>query len=302
MILQDFINKWTGQGCDFDHFYGFQCKDIANQYAQDVNGKNLPAGNAIDMAKPVDGYDWIVNTPTGIPQSGDIIVWGKGVGAYGHIAIFIDGNANTFRSFDQNWPVGSLCHIQEHNYNNVLGWLHFKNTPAPEVLPALPADWNSADYLAANPDVAAAGVDPIAHWQHFGFKENRKLHPDPAVVQPTPEPTPVATPEPTQPVVDPTPATDTTVELVTPVVESSPSMVPIIETNIAKDNMSTNTKDSLVHGLKIVGWVVLSGVITGLVAFVGGLHPDNAVLISTVAIVNAVLASAKKWIDTNSAK
>src|SRR5882757_2603454 len=30
-------------------------------------------------------------------------------------------------------------------------------------------------YLAANPDVAAAGADPVEHWLNHGFAEGREL-------------------------------------------------------------------------------------------------------------------------------
>ena len=80
-------------------------------------------------ARP-DTYQWVPNTPSGVPGNGDIVVWGTGVGAYGHTAVFIDGDANNFRSFDQNWPTGSAAHVQNHNYNGVLGWLHIPNAPS----------------------------------------------------------------------------------------------------------------------------------------------------------------------------
>ena len=31
---------------------------------------------------------------------------------------------NKFTAFSQNWPEGSPCHVQEHDYNHLLGWLH----------------------------------------------------------------------------------------------------------------------------------------------------------------------------------
>jgi len=45
---------------------------------------------------------------------------------------------------------------------------------APQPLP-LPEGFDSAAYLAANPDVAAAGVDAAEHWRSYGHKENRPL-------------------------------------------------------------------------------------------------------------------------------
>lgn len=37
--------------------------------------------------------------------------------------------------------------------------------------------FNGLSYLAHNPDVAAAGVDPLVHYLEFGFQENRNLGP-----------------------------------------------------------------------------------------------------------------------------
>lgn len=100
-----------------------QCVDLANAYIRYVLG--LPVielTNAKDFpSKAGDKYNYILNTPEGIPQEGDLVIWG---GTYGHIAIFIEGNTDRFTSFDENYPTGSPCHVQEHNYNNVLGWLH----------------------------------------------------------------------------------------------------------------------------------------------------------------------------------
>ncbi|MGF6698578.1 SAM-dependent methyltransferase [Paraburkholderia sp. MM5496-R1] len=41
----------------------------------------------------------------------------------------------------------------------------------------LPPNFDPREYLAVNPDVAAAAVDPGAHYQHFGWKEGRPLRP-----------------------------------------------------------------------------------------------------------------------------
>ncbi len=39
----------------------------------------------------------------------------------------------------------------------------------------LPKDFDPAAYLRANPDVAAAGVDPVRHYRTHGWKEGRRL-------------------------------------------------------------------------------------------------------------------------------
>src|SRR3990167_1456877 len=106
-----------------------QCVDLANAYIRYV--LRLPIiewTNAVDFpSKASDNYEYILNTPNGIPQEGDLVIWGGN--QYGHIAIFIEGDTNTFRSFDENYPTGSPCHVQEHNYDSpkVLGWLRVKS-------------------------------------------------------------------------------------------------------------------------------------------------------------------------------
>jgi uncharacterized coiled-coil protein SlyX len=138
MSFQDFIEKNNGKYIDFDGWYGAQCVDEMNQYLADVLGitnpiQTFPGATAYEIYQNANDsrFDKIANTPTGVPSEGDIIFWNTGVGSAGHVAIFIDGTANSFTSFDQNWPVGSPCHTQGHTYANVAGWLHFKaNTPS----------------------------------------------------------------------------------------------------------------------------------------------------------------------------
>jgi len=75
-----------------------------------------------------DYYEKIPNTPEGVPQLGDVIIWGKSYGGIGHIAICTEiANVKTFTSFDQNDPIGEPCHFQPHTYTGVLGWLRPKN-------------------------------------------------------------------------------------------------------------------------------------------------------------------------------
>ena|ERR1035437_6696881 len=136
MTFQEFLTKYNGQYIDYDHAYSNQCVDLMNQYLADVLGitnpiQVFPGATAFQIYTNANDsrFDKIANTPTGIPSDGDIIFWNTGVGSAGHVAIFISGTANSFTSFDQNWPVNSPCHTQGHTYANVAGWLHYKNTP-----------------------------------------------------------------------------------------------------------------------------------------------------------------------------
>jgi len=130
MTFDEFIKKYDSKGIDFDGRYGYQCFDLYRQYCQEV--LNIPQSPAVVGAKDIwttylkDRFDAIVNTPTGLPQKGDILIWGKEIGEFGHVGIFIDGDISKFNSFDQNFPVGTLCHKQLHSYKGVLGWLRIK--------------------------------------------------------------------------------------------------------------------------------------------------------------------------------
>jgi len=138
-----------------------QCVDLANAYIKHVLGfPIIEYTNAKDFpSKAGDKYEYILNTPTGVPHEGDLVIWG---GTYGHISIFIEGDQNRFSSFDENWPTGSPCHVQEHNYDNVLGWLRCKE-------PQSQSQWlqNSDNWIALitecglsnNKDAAIAEVN-----------------------------------------------------------------------------------------------------------------------------------------------
>lgn len=139
-----------------------QCVDLANLYIRDV--LKLPIiewTNAIDFPIRVNpnDYDYILNTPTGVPQKGDLVIWKP---SPGHIAIFLDGNIDKFRSFDENFPLNSVCHIQEHDYTNVIGWLHPKKTPVDTI--AVPkADFERLVTKSSNYDsFVTAGFPTVA--------------------------------------------------------------------------------------------------------------------------------------------
>ena len=127
MTFNAFIIKWQGKYCEVAGSANakWQCVDAANLYIRDV--LLLPIiewTNAVDFpSKAGDKYEYIVNSPLNIPKEGDLIIWKP---TPGHIAIFIEGSVDSFKSFDQNFPIGSPCHIQNHNYTNVTGWLRVK--------------------------------------------------------------------------------------------------------------------------------------------------------------------------------
>ena len=112
-----------------------QCTGLVNVWA---NYLKLPHlwGNAKDIPLYADlnKYQRVVNTPTGIPPKGAILIWTgnynpyyiKGVRrtGFGHTAIVQSANVNTITVFSQNDPLGSKCIIKKYpNYNHVYGWL-----------------------------------------------------------------------------------------------------------------------------------------------------------------------------------
>lgn len=138
MSFDQFISKWNGRGIDFDGYYGDQCMDLMHQYLSEVlgltDGRILAAPNAKTVYTNFanvfghERFERIANTPNGVPQKGDIVFWGNGTA--GHVAIYRDGNVYSFTSFDQNYPTGSKCHLQKHDYTGVLGWLRIKQPTA----------------------------------------------------------------------------------------------------------------------------------------------------------------------------
>lgn len=141
--LQDFIAKYIGQFVDFDGVFGAQCVDLMNQYIVDVLGISNPiqilgGATAYEIYQNANDsrFTKIINTPNGVPNVGDMVFWDTTIGNAGHVDIFLSGDTNSFTGFDQNWPVGSPCHQQTHDYNGVAGWLHpIQQATSPSPLP-----------------------------------------------------------------------------------------------------------------------------------------------------------------------
>lgn len=166
--LQAFIAEWNGRYAKWDRGYGGQCVDIVELWLQANGRPTWCCGNAIDVANlRWPGATWTPNCGPCVPSPGDIVVWGSGVGPAGHVAVFIGGDANSFDSFDQNWPIGSLCHVQhDHTYNSVLGWqaLHLAPAPpppAPSPPPPPPAPPPPAPIPPPPRVLVASGVDAL---------------------------------------------------------------------------------------------------------------------------------------------
>lgn len=138
ITFDQFVAKYTGVGIDTDGYYGYQCMDLMHKYCQEVLGlqdlRILAASNAKSVYLNFNNvfghelFEKIDNTPTGVPLKGDIVFYGNYPD--GHVDVFIQGDVNSYRSFSQNLPTGSLSNTINHpNYANVLGWLRYKIPP-----------------------------------------------------------------------------------------------------------------------------------------------------------------------------
>jgi hypothetical protein len=131
ITFQEFLDKWNGKPCEMGGSANAmnQCVDLANAWIAECGEPIVLWTNAQDFPSKISkNFKYILNTPTGIPKQGDIIVWSS-PDKIGHIAICSSATATKFVSFDQNWPVGSLCKLVNHVYTGtykVIGWLRYE--------------------------------------------------------------------------------------------------------------------------------------------------------------------------------
>lgn len=138
-----YIDLWVESNKSSDPSTNDQCVDLWRVFNRKVIQAPDIFGNPPDIWEKyqADFYDRIPNTPDGVPQLGDTIIWGTKYSKYGHIAICTEiADTKTFTSFDQNDPVNEPCHFQPHTYAGVLGWLRPKNQSVLEPQEEHPAD------------------------------------------------------------------------------------------------------------------------------------------------------------------
>src|SRR5699024_3782281 len=115
-----YMNKLVGKGWDFDNAYGWQCFDLVNFYWNYLTGGQLYGLYAKDISfkNNFNGLATVYeNTPSFLPQKGDIVVWnGNWGGGAGHVAIVQSANINTFVSLDQNWWGGGANKTEVAQY------------------------------------------------------------------------------------------------------------------------------------------------------------------------------------------
>ena len=135
MTAQEFIAQNNGKQVDLDGFPSeqpYQCYDLVNKWSLTLGYSRFSGLRAYDIfGQQPQNYTSISNSPTAVPQAGDIIVWNSSKGnGFGHTAIANGvGNTSTFESLDQNWSV-PRCVGVKHDYAGVIGWLRPKNINA----------------------------------------------------------------------------------------------------------------------------------------------------------------------------
>ena len=142
MTVDEFVAKWNGKGIDFDGAYSTQCWDLVAQYSKEVVGlqggawevmPTGPNGGAIEVFTVFKAplgtyYDKIANSPdpTNLPKKGDLVIWNWGT--FGHIALCLGATSASISVFEQNSPVGSLCHITPNKqWSGCVGWIRPKS-------------------------------------------------------------------------------------------------------------------------------------------------------------------------------
>jgi len=132
MTIQEFLNFFNGIYADYDGAYGDQCFDLVNNYSRWIGAQRFTGENAFEIYNQAGSfYTQIPNSPSAVPQKGDIVVWSGNFNAgAGHTGVATGkGDINTFEVLEQNDPLNSNCHLKTYNYFAVLGWLRPKTLP-----------------------------------------------------------------------------------------------------------------------------------------------------------------------------
>jgi len=156
VTYDQFLAKYNNKFWDKDGYYGAQCMDLVQFYAQEIKMPRF-YGNAKDVANQ---YQW-PHVPT--QTRGDVVVFAPNVsnGYFGHIAIY---DRPGFY-FSQNYPTGSNSHIQYIN-ERIIAILRPHNQIG-ESLPYSDRQYNELSRLADHLNTwSVAGI-----WWRFMGKE-----------------------------------------------------------------------------------------------------------------------------------
>ncbi|MDW3925735.1 N-acetylmuramoyl-L-alanine amidase [Staphylococcus saprophyticus] len=133
-----YMNKLKGCWWDFDGAFGAQCFDLANMYWNYLTGGRLAGYYAKDIPfkNNFSGLATVYkNTPSFLPQKGDICVLHSGYGGgAGHVFIVWSANLNSLVGLDQNWYGGAqnnppeVAQLITHTYDNPMYFIrpHYK--------------------------------------------------------------------------------------------------------------------------------------------------------------------------------
>lgn len=133
-----YMSKLKGYWWDFDGAFGAQCFDLANMYWNYLTGGRLAGYYAKDIPfkNNFTGLATVYeNTPSFLPQKGDICVLHSGYGGgAGHVFIVWSANLNSLVGLDQNWYGGAqnnppeVAQLITHTYDNPMYFIrpHYK--------------------------------------------------------------------------------------------------------------------------------------------------------------------------------
>ena len=127
MSVLGFVAKYRHRFVTAPAGLGGQCVDLANEYLiEERHQPKVWADAAQWRFATIPGMVWVQNTPTNYPSIGSLVVWGMyqphEIGPAGHIAVVLVADPMELCKFDQNWPEGTPCEMQIHDYGGVLGW------------------------------------------------------------------------------------------------------------------------------------------------------------------------------------
>lgn len=126
MTLNEFLNKYkVGKSYGYNGTYIGECVSLVKNYIKEVLGVTPQAiGNAKDYWSKRNGaylkgiFTPIANTPSFVPQRGDVFV--RTSGTYGHIGIVLEATKDYFYTVEQNYNGCRVVkNIKHTDWNNV---------------------------------------------------------------------------------------------------------------------------------------------------------------------------------------
>jgi hypothetical protein len=186
--FDDFVAKWNGQPCEVeDASARDQCMDLAFAWcdAMGIDRATIRHQYAYQVwTQPNDltvkNFEYIPNTPNGIPPEGALIIFNQNVGVAGHISVGAkQSTKDSLVSFDQNWSGASYCKMVTHVYTSVYGWLIRKQPVSndPTIITQSDAFIAICTKLnvAANKDLALVEIDKLVAIEDAAPQKDKQL-------------------------------------------------------------------------------------------------------------------------------